>query len=260
MKTLSIQQPWASLIVAGLKDVENRTWKTNYRGRVLIHASGKKIPKNNLYTSNPAEVIQEISNIIYMNGMPNFNELPLGTIIGYVDIVDIKDENYLDSVWAQGAPCQWIVDNAYIFDNPITDVKGKLGLWEYDIDENNLPPAYRACPPRLVAEGEEIVMPVSDEFYNVFMQRQFFKIYTIQSVMEVLTEVEGDANGYHPIKSFNTIRLKLPNGEEHRFALPDGILHYEETDENDDVPTFFSLYDDKKVPLYFLEGVLGKEL
>jgi len=38
---LSIQQPWAWLIVRGLKDIENRNWQTSYRGRILIHA-GKK--------------------------------------------------------------------------------------------------------------------------------------------------------------------------------------------------------------------------
>jgi hypothetical protein len=39
MKILSIRQPWASLIVLGHKDVENRTWRTDYRGSVLVHAS-----------------------------------------------------------------------------------------------------------------------------------------------------------------------------------------------------------------------------
>ena len=45
MKALSVRQPWAELIVAGLKDVENRTWRTDYRGPVLIHA-GMKIEPN----------------------------------------------------------------------------------------------------------------------------------------------------------------------------------------------------------------------
>jgi hypothetical protein len=35
---LSVKQPWAALIVAGLKTVEVRTWPTRRRGRVLIHA------------------------------------------------------------------------------------------------------------------------------------------------------------------------------------------------------------------------------
>jgi hypothetical protein len=38
MKALSIRQPWAWLIVQGVKDVENRTWRTNFRGRFLVHA------------------------------------------------------------------------------------------------------------------------------------------------------------------------------------------------------------------------------
>lgn len=41
MKALSIRQPWAWLIVAGYKDIENRSWPTNFRGRVYIHASRK---------------------------------------------------------------------------------------------------------------------------------------------------------------------------------------------------------------------------
>jgi hypothetical protein len=39
MKVLSVRQPFASLICAGIKTVENRTWKTPYRGDILIHAS-----------------------------------------------------------------------------------------------------------------------------------------------------------------------------------------------------------------------------
>jgi hypothetical protein len=42
-KVISIKQPYATFICAGIKTVENRTWKTNYRGRLLIHASGEKL-------------------------------------------------------------------------------------------------------------------------------------------------------------------------------------------------------------------------
>jgi hypothetical protein len=41
MKTLSVRQPYAWLIVAGFKTIENRTWRTNYRGPLQIHASQK---------------------------------------------------------------------------------------------------------------------------------------------------------------------------------------------------------------------------
>jgi hypothetical protein len=43
-KTLSVKQPYAALICAGVKTVENRTWSTDYRGKLLIHASGKPMP------------------------------------------------------------------------------------------------------------------------------------------------------------------------------------------------------------------------
>lgn len=36
---LSVRQPFAHLIVAGVKDVENRDWPTSYRGTLLIHAA-----------------------------------------------------------------------------------------------------------------------------------------------------------------------------------------------------------------------------
>ena len=39
MKALSIRQPWAWLIVHGRKDIENRSWRTKFRGRFLVHAA-----------------------------------------------------------------------------------------------------------------------------------------------------------------------------------------------------------------------------
>jgi hypothetical protein len=42
MKALSVRQPWAGLIVAGVKDVENRCWRTSHRGPLLIHASQER--------------------------------------------------------------------------------------------------------------------------------------------------------------------------------------------------------------------------
>ena len=38
-RCLTVKNPWAFLIVHGIKDVENRNWKTNFRGNVFIHVS-----------------------------------------------------------------------------------------------------------------------------------------------------------------------------------------------------------------------------
>ncbi len=40
-RALSLKQPWAALLAAGLKTVEVRNWPTARRGRVLIHAAQK---------------------------------------------------------------------------------------------------------------------------------------------------------------------------------------------------------------------------
>ena len=44
VKVLSVKNPFAYLILQGGKDVENRTWTTDYRGRLYIHASGDTLP------------------------------------------------------------------------------------------------------------------------------------------------------------------------------------------------------------------------
>ena len=44
VKVLSVKNPYAYLIIQGGKDVENRTWTTDYRGRLYIHSSGDAMP------------------------------------------------------------------------------------------------------------------------------------------------------------------------------------------------------------------------
>jgi hypothetical protein len=42
---LSVQQPWAELLVSGRKSIEIRSWATDYRGRLWLHASSKSSPE-----------------------------------------------------------------------------------------------------------------------------------------------------------------------------------------------------------------------
>ena len=71
MKVLTIKQPWATLIMQGDKRFEFRSWKTNYRGELLIHA-GKGIDK---------EAMKRLSKYIPEN-------LPSEKILGKVKLVD----------------------------------------------------------------------------------------------------------------------------------------------------------------------------
>ena len=55
MKVISVKEPFATLIRNGDKKIETRSWKTNYRGKLFIHASGKSLAKeflNNDYVVN----------------------------------------------------------------------------------------------------------------------------------------------------------------------------------------------------------------
>ena len=70
MKVLTIKEPWATLIIEGYKEYEFRSWKTNYRGKILIQSS-KTIEKD------MKERFKEYN--------LNYN---CGNIIGEVDLVD----------------------------------------------------------------------------------------------------------------------------------------------------------------------------
>lgn len=52
MKAISIQQPWAWAILHAGKDVENRTWRTTYRGPVAIHASKAVDPEGSAFLAS----------------------------------------------------------------------------------------------------------------------------------------------------------------------------------------------------------------
>ena len=127
MKAITIKQPWASLIVAGLKGIENRTWKTNYRGRVLIHAAAKPV-KEGWSALNEMQLARVYSYKGKLYG--NNEELPSSAIIGSVEIVDCVQNH--PSIWAERGVWNWVLANPVMFDEPITGVKGKLSFWDYD--------------------------------------------------------------------------------------------------------------------------------
>lgn len=135
IKALSIKQPWAELIIDGIKDVENRSWRTNYRGKVYIHASAKQ-PK---YFANVLSGEQLFTFHTYVD-KPAYScyasVLLLGepwrssAILGEVEIIDCV-QNY-PSVWAEPDCWNWILANPVKYDEPILNVKGKLSFWEFN--------------------------------------------------------------------------------------------------------------------------------
>lgn len=130
MKALSITEPYASLILMGRKRIETRSWKTNYRGRILIHASSTRMPDEWKYllplvgykvqpgyilcTADLVNCIEMTDDFIYMTEMLDYPEYCVGF--------------YSPGRYA------WILDNV----QPVEPfkVKGRLGLWECDVPDN----------------------------------------------------------------------------------------------------------------------------
>lgn len=113
MKVLTVKQPWAHLIVAGGKDIENRTWATKYRGRLLIHAA----------KGDDKWAMKWLAAM----GMVNPPQLVRGAIIGSVDLLDCV--TYHESNWFDG-PYGWVLANAKT--QPPVYMRGQLGLWNFE--------------------------------------------------------------------------------------------------------------------------------
>jgi hypothetical protein len=136
---LSIKQPYASFIVLGLKEIETRTWKTDYRGLLYIHAS--------------AAIDYQAIQLCYMEPFRSTlkpfyrtaNELPLGAIIGHTELTQcsptekiLKKLNTTELLCGNFAPGRF----AWILKCPQRIVpipcKGKLGIWTAQIAATTL--------------------------------------------------------------------------------------------------------------------------
>jgi ASCH domain-containing protein len=128
MKALTIKQPWAQLIVEGIKDIENRTWKTNYRGRIYIHAAGKSAEFVDLLDA-PKEIYLHSASL--RDNHEIFKTYPHGAILGDVDIIDCIQSSI--SKWALPNNWNWVLANPVKYKEPILNVKGALSFWQPDL-------------------------------------------------------------------------------------------------------------------------------
>jgi hypothetical protein len=82
MYALSVTQPWASLIVRGIKRYETRGWRTRYRGPLAIHAA-RTLPAN-LATICEQEPLRAL---LHRTGLARWWLLPRGVVLGSVDLL-----------------------------------------------------------------------------------------------------------------------------------------------------------------------------
>jgi hypothetical protein len=137
MKAITIKNPWACLIVKGIKDIENRMWKTAYRGKLLIHVGKTDVcnPDDfSLYTEEQiyaigeaygSKVLTTVDPLLYIHS----------AIIGSVNIVDCIVDH--PSIWAEHSlnPLKpiynWVLDDPHFYETPILNVKGQLKIFDF---------------------------------------------------------------------------------------------------------------------------------
>jgi len=140
MKTLSIQQPYASLVINGDKEYETRSWSTNYRGPLAIHA-GKKMTREMKQAC--AEFMDEYPEV------GNLMDGPLGCVLGIVELINVIDCSSEAAYWSLSAKetamgffgpgrYAWKMLVVEKFDAPVPAI-GSLGLFEWAWDATAYP-------------------------------------------------------------------------------------------------------------------------
>lgn len=140
MKAITIWQPYATLIVLGVKRFETRHWETSYRGPLVIHAA-KRWDDARAYdcervvellrdeTFTPASFNDDQMRLFYM---PTGETL--GKALGVVELTDCQqmDEggSYFENEVGSFGPGRfgWKCERPRIFETPIA-AQGKQGLW-----------------------------------------------------------------------------------------------------------------------------------
>ena len=94
MKAITLWQPWASLLAWGIIEYETRSWATQYRGPMAIHAAARE-PKN---------IFNQMSGTITsILGAGNLPDYPRGAIIATADLIAChemqEDENGNMGFW-----------------------------------------------------------------------------------------------------------------------------------------------------------------
>jgi activating signal cointegrator 1 len=155
MKVLSLTQPWATLVTIGAKKIETRSWRTDHRGPLAIHAA-KGFPRwaQDLCLTEP--FLSALATPMVGCGKTRPNQLDRGAIIGVGHLVGMIPTSNLTpagGVWWDGPDGRryaytlteqehafgdytdgryaWLLADMQLLTTPIP-ARGSLGLWTID--------------------------------------------------------------------------------------------------------------------------------
>lgn len=150
MKVITLQDPWASLVRLNEKKIETRSWKTNYRGPLLIHASSSAKNLNLAWKEPFYSALKPQHALVHGKQAIQYY---FGCIIAKCNLVDCIEiiENrpgLAEAILANGMKVRdkefWFGDYtpgrfAWILEDiegllELIPAKGQLGLWEFDLE------------------------------------------------------------------------------------------------------------------------------
>jgi hypothetical protein len=145
MKAITLTQPWATLVAIGAKKIETRSWNTNYRGPLAIHAAKG-------FLQDAQHICFNVPFRNYLGDYVALNEtylgqhkFPLGAIVATCELVNVVrissfTERPLNPEFSFGnysdGRYMWFLENVVTLPESVP-AKGALGLWEWNYD--NLP-------------------------------------------------------------------------------------------------------------------------
>ncbi|TAK81739.1 MAG: ASCH domain-containing protein [Betaproteobacteria bacterium] len=126
---LSLTQPWATLMASGAKRIETRSWRTNYRGWIAIHAA-KGFPSN----CKTLCLTEPFASALLSAGVEDLNDLPLGRVIAVTCITDCRPTESFRNISERAFGDYTSGRYGFVCGYPLKlrepiPMKGALGIW-----------------------------------------------------------------------------------------------------------------------------------
>ena len=137
VKTLTLWQPWASLIIGGHKQYETRSWSTTHRQTLVIHAAQRFN-----WESRETCFLELYARALAEMGL-NVDTMPLGVCLGVVDLVGVYNTNKArerltekELVFGDFTPGRfaWKMENVRAFPEPVL-ARGARRLWWWNVPD-----------------------------------------------------------------------------------------------------------------------------
>ena len=135
MKAITVRQPYAGALAAGIKEYETRSWPTKYRGPIAVHAAVRDVFDTLKKIAMPTACkIKEALRCEWAE-MPRGKVIAVGELVDCIEITqsfaatlsqDERDLGHFVPGWYA-----WKLTNVHLLPAPVP-VKGKQGLWNWE--------------------------------------------------------------------------------------------------------------------------------